>query len=235
MTLAPRGVLQGILWDMDGTSIDSAPLWNTGIRAAAAEMGVEWDESDDAVVRGHGMWSVAARFRQKKATLTDAVETVALIERHTVESAIIMSPVWLPGVRELLEACAGEGVRCALVTMSGRRSVEAILGDSGLDLFDVIVSGSDVAQPKPHPEPYLTGMDRLGLAADSCVALEDSLVGITAAVAAGVTTIAVNAPAAVQVTGPVVRWQSLSGRSLDDVRDVHAAASPGARTGGDAA
>ncbi|MGB3376525.1 MAG: HAD family phosphatase [Microbacterium sp.] len=218
-----RGRLRGVLWDMDGTSINSASVWNAAIRTAATEVGIAWNDSDDAAVRGHGMWSVAARFQMKNADLSDAERTVAQIERFTVDLAATARPVWLPGVQEMLTACADEGVRCALVTMSGRESVEAILGALDLDLFEVIISGSDVVKPKPAPEPYLRGLDALGLTADSCVALEDSFVGITSAVSAGLTTIAVNAPSSVHISGPVTRWDTLAGRTLGDLREVHAA------------
>ncbi len=216
--------LQGVLWDMDGTSTDSAPVWNAAIRAAADDLGIVWTDADQAVIRGHGMWAVAARFRSKRPGLVDA-SVVASIERLAVSLAASSAPVWLPGVQEMLTECAEAGVRCALVTMSGREAVEAILEALDASLFEVIVSGSDVTEPKPAPEPYLKGLEALGLSGRSCLAIEDSFVGITSAVSAGLTTLAVNAPPTAVVPGPVIRWPSLAGKGIADLRRVHSASS----------
>ncbi|UJP08972.1 HAD family hydrolase [Microbacterium sp. KUDC0406] len=195
---------------------------------AADELGVEWTGADQAVTRGHGMWAVAARFREKGAALTEAA-VVSQIERAAAELAVTAPPVWLPGVREMLIDCADAGIRCGLVTMSGREAVEAILRALDPGLFEVIVSGSDVTEPKPAPQPYLRGLDALGLSAESCLAIEDSFVGVTSAVAAGLTTIAVNAPPTIVESESLVRWPGMRGRSVADLRRVHAIAA--ARTG----
>ncbi|GAA5153022.1 HAD family phosphatase [Microbacterium pseudoresistens] len=215
--------LRGVLWDMDGTSTDSAPLWDAAILGAAEELGVEWTGADQAVIRGHGMWAVAARFRKKGATPNEGA-VVSRIERIAAMLAATSAPVWLPGVREMLIACADAGIRCALVTMSGREALEAILRALDPGLFEVIVSGSDVTEPKPSPQPYLRGLDALGLPAASCLAIEDSVVGVTSSVAAGLTTIAVNAPSTIVESDSLVRWPSMAGRSVAELRSVHTSA-----------
>jgi HAD superfamily hydrolase (TIGR01509 family) len=98
---------------------------------------------------------------------------------------------WRPGARELLFALADAGVPCALVTMSYRRLADAVVSQLPAGSFRIIVAGDDVKHGKPHPEAYLTAAERLGVAPQDCVAIEDSLTGVTSAQAAKVPTLAV--------------------------------------------
>jgi beta-phosphoglucomutase-like phosphatase (HAD superfamily) len=84
-----------------------------------------------------------------------------------------------------------DGVPCALVTMSYRRLVEAVLAGLPAGTFTTVVAGDDVSRGKPHPEPYLTAAARLGAAPADCVAIEDSPTGVASAEAAGVPVLAV--------------------------------------------
>lgn len=217
------GQLEGVLWDMDGTSTDSAPTWRAAILVAAEELGINWDRSDQEAIHGHGMWAVAARFRSKGVRIED-ISIVALIERHATELARSFVPVWLPGVQEILRTCAEAGIRCGLVTMTGRTAADAILEKLDPTLFEVIISGSDVSRPKPDPEPYMKGIEALGVSPRSCLAIEDSFVGVNSAVAAGLTTIVVNAPQSLSLSQDVIRWTTLQGKTVEDLRQVHSSA-----------
>jgi len=119
---------------------------------------------------------------------------------------------WRPGARELLLALKRAGVPCALVTMSYVRFVEPILAHLPDGTFDVVVTGDQVANGKPHPEPYLTAADLLGVPAAECVAIEDSPTGAASADAAGCRVVVVPAHVPVPVRPG---WTELS--SLADV------------------
>lgn len=213
--------LHGLLWDMDGTSTDSAPLWDQAIHSAAQDLSVDWTTEELAAVRGHGMWAVAARFRALGAE-HDPPWIVDRIERHALDLVEHVPLSWLAGVREVLEECRREGVACALVTMTGRDVVAAILARLGPGLFDAVVSGGDVTAPKPAPDPYLRGLEILGLDAVECLAIEDSLVGASSATAAGLATVIVSPGPGVMIEGRVVQWDTMAGRTLDSLRVVHA-------------
>ena len=98
---------------------------------------------------------------------------------------------WRPGARELLTDLHERGVPCALVTMSWQRFVEPILAQLPAGMFATVVTGDRVELGKPHPEPYLTAAAELDLAAEDCIAIEDSNTGAKSAVAAGCTVLCV--------------------------------------------
>ena len=98
---------------------------------------------------------------------------------------------WQPGARRLLTELNDLGVPCALVTMSWRRLADAILEELAPIHFDVVVTGDDVRDGKPHPEPYLSAARALGVDPTECVAIEDSPTGVASATAAGCVVVAV--------------------------------------------
>ncbi|SDY69400.1 haloacid dehalogenase superfamily, subfamily IA, variant 3 with third motif having DD or ED [Tessaracoccus flavus] len=97
---------------------------------------------------------------------------------------------WLPGARELLSELHAENVPCAVVTASNNVIVDAAR-DRLPDNVAFIVTSDDVQRTKPHPEPYLTAMERLGVAGADTVVLEDSVPGTTSGLAAGAVVYAV--------------------------------------------
>lgn len=101
------------------------------------------------------------------------------------------STTWQPGARELLAELKELGVPCALVTMSYRNLASVIVGQLPPGTFSAIITGDEVTHGKPHPEPYLTAAAAIGADAPSCIAIEDSPTGLTAALQAGCVTIAV--------------------------------------------
>ncbi|TDU32380.1 HAD superfamily hydrolase (TIGR01509 family) [Panacagrimonas perspica] len=98
-----------------------------------------------------------------------------------------------PGVARLIREADAAGLRVALVSNASRASLKPVLryglGEELADRIDLIVSGEDVKRKKPAPDTYLLALAKLGLGARECVALEDSAMGLRAAVAAGVPTI----------------------------------------------
>lgn len=116
------------------------------------------------------------------------------IEAVSVEASARMAAgaILKPGARELLDDLKAAQVPCAVATSSGHAGVERHLGSAGLlGYFQVIVARGDYPRGKPHPDPFLLAADRLGVAPDACLALEDSHNGVRAASAAGMMTIMV--------------------------------------------
>jgi HAD superfamily hydrolase (TIGR01509 family) len=132
---------------------------------------------------------------------------------------------WRPGAYDALRVMGATGLPTALVTSSERSLTEAMLDTIGHEFFDVIVCGDEVdGLNKPHPEPYLRAARLLGVDARRCVAIEDSPVGTTSAVAAGCTVLVV--PCAGDVLpgeGRVLR-DSLVGLAPEDL--THLLAKP---------
>jgi beta-phosphoglucomutase-like phosphatase (HAD superfamily) len=113
-----------------------------------------------------------------------------------VEERVLAARPWCDGIPEALAACREAGRACALGSMSWRRFTHAV-ADLAPGAFAAVVSGDDVVNGKPDPEPYLVGAAKLGLAPAECVAVEDSPTGAASALAAGIPTLVV--PGAVEV------------------------------------
>ena len=124
-----------------------------------------------------------------------------------------------PATGELLAEVAAAGVPMALVSSSYRVLVDAVLAQ-GLGPFALTVAGDEVGQGKPHPEPYLTAAQRLGVSPARCVVIEDSPSGVAAGEAAGCAVVAVPSVAGVAFDAAPRRLVvgSLAGVTLADLR-----------------
>jgi len=129
---------------------------------------------------------------------------------------------WRPGAVELLTSLAEDGVRCGLVTMSYQRFVAPILAHLPPETFRVVVTGDQVENGKPHPEPYLTAAAALGVRPEECVAIEDSNTGAKSAEAAGCLVLVVENHVPVLEGPRRVFRDTLEGISVDDLRGLAA-------------
>lgn len=208
-----------VLFDMDGTLIDSEPAWMAAEARLAAEFGIDWTAADAAALVGIDLWDGAAHFIARGVTM----DADAIVERLVDEVIADLGDTLpaRPGALELLRALRDEGVPIALVTMSTRSivdRVEAALARSlGGSPFDATVAGDECDEGKPHPEPYLRGAALLGVDAADAVAIEDSFTGVASALAAGITTIGVPHAVDVSRVPGVVHWPTLAGRTPADL------------------
>lgn len=185
----PAGV-RALLVDLDGTLLDTEPVWSAAAHALADAWGAPWSDEDDRRIVGWSVPAVAALLRERGVPLDEAAVVAAL---HDGVAARLGGAVpWRVGARELLATARDARLGLALVTMSHRRLTRAVAGS-----FDVVVAGDDVTRPKPHPEPYLTAARLLGVVPDACVVIEDSPTGVAAGLASGAWVVAVDADQAV--------------------------------------
>ena len=201
MTALPEAVL----WDMDGTLVDTEPYWLEAEHDIVEGAGGTWSEDYAMQLVGNDLM-VSARFIKDHSPVELTPEEIvdALLVR--VVERIRDHVPWRPGARELLAALGAEGVPSALVTMSWRSLADAVVGALPYGAFAHVVTGDEVAHGKPHPEPYAVAARLLGTVPSACVAIEDSPTGVRSAVAAGVPTLAVphllpipQTPGAVQI------------------------------------
>lgn len=178
-----------VLWDMDGTLVDTEPAWMQAEADLVTEHGLTWTTADAARMIGLPLLDAA------EVLIAHGVDAPAeaIVERllGQVVAHVRAEIPWQPGARELLTALAEAGVPCALVTMSYRALTDAVLASAPDGAFAVVVPGDEVTHGKPHPEPYLTAAARLGVDVRACVALEDSPPGIGSALASGARTIGI--------------------------------------------
>jgi HAD superfamily hydrolase (TIGR01509 family) len=177
-----------VLWDMDGTLVDTEPYWLQAETELVHEAGGVWTAEDGLQLVGSGLERSALILQSRGVDLTveQVIATLTARVREQIGSAV----PWRPGALELLRELRDAGIPTALVTMSRRDMALDIVGALDFDGFDLVVAGDDVQHAKPHPEPYLTAAARLGVDASACVALEDSEPGVASAVAAGARVIA---------------------------------------------
>lgn len=180
MTDLPRAVL----WDMDGTLVDTEPYWIATEFEMAERYGGTWSEADALNLVGNDLLS-SGRYIREHMGIDLAPEQIVEELLDGVVRRVEESVPWRPGAVDLVERVRAAGVPCALVTMSYDRFVAPILAQLPPETFRVVVTGDRVTQGKPHPEPYLTAAAALGLAPEDCVAIEDSNTGAKSAEAAG--------------------------------------------------
>ncbi len=173
-----------VLWDMDGTLIDTEPSWMAAERALVAEHGGTWRDEQAQALIGNPLLVSAEVLRRDGGVALHPLDIVDRLLDEVVADVRRRVP-WQPGARELLDALSTAGVPCGLVTMSWRRLVDAVLAALPPDTFAAVVSGDEVRLGKPDPEPYLRAVELLGVDAERCVAIEDSPPGAAAAAAAG--------------------------------------------------
>lgn len=190
MTTFAAGLPAAVLWDMDGTLIDSEPYWIEEENALVESFGGVWSEEHAHALVGNPL-EVSAQYILDHSPVDLSVTEVVERLMHGVMRRVEAKVPWRPGALELLTALHEAGVKNALVTMSWRPFADLIVRLVPAGSFDVIVPGDAVQHGKPHPEPYLTAVSLLGVDVKDCVAIEDSPSGVRSAVAAGVPTIAV--------------------------------------------
>ncbi len=183
-------MIQAILWDNDGLLLDSETVFFELTRSVFSEFGYELTEE---------YWGIEYLGKAKRTreiarefgmTPDHADRLIALRNRRFFEA--LQHPLPLrPKVRETLDRLFGS-FRMAVVTGSPREKVEMMHYSSGLDgYFDLIITHDDVEWTKPHPEPYTTALERLGLEPENALAVEDSQRGLESAHAAGIVCIVV--------------------------------------------
>ncbi|MEU9833753.1 HAD family phosphatase [Streptosporangium sp. NPDC048047] len=182
--------MDAVLFDMDGLLVDSEKVWFEVESEVMARLGGEWGPADQRHLVGGSMPAAVEYMLRVTGSAADPADVEAwMLEGMTrrLSAGVEM----MPGAAGLLTSVRRAGLPTALVTSSVRPIADACLASIGRHHFDRVVTGDDVARTKPDPEPYLTAVRLLGVAAARCVALEDSPNGVNAATAAGCRVVAV--------------------------------------------
>ncbi len=211
------GELAAVLWDMDGTLVDTEPYWIAGEYRLVEHHGKVWTEDDAHALVGADLYDAAEEMRRRTGIPLTAQEIVDEMVGEVLTQIEEHLP-WRPGARRLLEECRMAGVPCALVTMSWRSLADAVAVQLPPGTFAAIVPGDEVSTGKPDPEPYLRAAELLGTDPSSCVAIEDSPKGVAAALAAGCATLGVPHVVDVSPADGLTIVPSLDGVGLDRLR-----------------
>lgn len=184
----PQPSLQAVLFDMDGTLVDTERLWWEAVEQVAGGLEHRLTVADQPEVLGRPVEYTAAWLGGIAGA--PAAEIAAELHREFADR-VRTGIVPRPGALRLLAELVREGVPTALVTASPRAVADTVLEALGAGHFAVSVTADDTERTKPAPDPYLAACRALGVEPAACVAVEDTRTGVTSAEAAGCTVLAV--------------------------------------------
>ncbi|MBA4860591.1 HAD family phosphatase [Streptomyces sp. PSKA54] len=192
MSKAGRAATTSVIFDLDGTLVDSEPNYFEAGRHVLAQHGITgftWEDHQQYV--GIGTQETLALWKERFGLGAPLDELLAEKNRRYLELARVSTPVY-PEMRKFVERLHDAGVQMAVASGSSREAIEAILSSAGLaTLLPVVVSADEVAHGKPAPDVFLEAARRIGAEPADCVVVEDAAPGAAAAHAAGMRCIAI--------------------------------------------
>ena len=215
-TIGRGRVPAAVLWDMDGTLVDTEPYWIASEFDLATRYGGRWTREDALTLVGYDL-IVAGRYIREHMGIDLTPEQIVDELLDGVVARVRERVPWRPGAVELLAALRAANIPCGLVTMSYQRFVAPILEQLPPETFRVVVTGDTIDQGKPHPEPYLTAAAALGVSPRDCVAIEDSTTGVTSAETAGCRVLVIPNHVPVAAGGRRVFRDTLAGLGLAEL------------------
>ncbi|MFJ6938744.1 HAD family hydrolase [Streptomyces sp. NPDC101132] len=181
-----------VIFDLDGTLVDSEPNYYESGRRTLARHGVEgfgWEEH--AAFIGIGTRETLEILRERYGLPVPVDRLLAEQNAAYLELARTATEAY-PEMRKFVERLHAEGVPMAVASGSSREAIDAVLAGTGLaPLLPVVVSAEEVGRGKPEPDVFLEAARRLGAAPGDCVVMEDAAPGARAAHAAGMACVAV--------------------------------------------
>lgn len=183
-------LLQGVLFDMDGLYVDTEHAWFTAEAMVMTELGGRWTDEDSMQMVGGPLDRVSIVMSERVNGQVSARRIEQLLVDRMAD-LLEAGAEHRPGADDLLEDLVGARVPCALVSSSPRVLVDAVLASVGEDRFAFTIAGDEVSRTKPHPDPYVEAVRRLGGEPPRCIVLEDSPTGVSAGEAAGCRVVAV--------------------------------------------
>jgi HAD superfamily hydrolase (TIGR01509 family) len=212
--------LAAVLFDMDGTLVDSEKIWDISLKELSHRLGGELSAGARASMVGANLARSIGIVHTDVGVVDGDLERDGAWLLARTRELFSEGLTWRPGAPELLHAVRDAGLPTALVTSTERDLTDVALKWIGAEFFDVTVCGDEVAHNKPHPDPYQRAAKLLGVDPTRCVAIEDSPTGTASAVAAGCTVIVVPAEVPVEPGERRIIRDSLLGVDVPYLRSL---------------
>lgn len=208
-----------VLFDMDGTLIDSEPLWQRTEAKIVASFGKVWTEEDGDTLTGHSLFDSASLMIELKKLPLTPEKGVEMMVANMHELYAGEGVPWIPGARELLSELASAGIPTALVSASYEILVHDVCANAPKGSLEVMVTGSEPnMRQKPSGDPYRLAASRLNVPIENCLVVEDSAPGLAAGQDAGARLALVRST---EVPGiPAARFDSVGHLHLSDIREL---------------
>ena len=201
MAALPSPAPRPVVFDFDGTLADTEPVWDVATAGVMARHGFHLAPADVAATRGMGPGDRWAYLAARTGAAFDPDALSREVEDE-VRAACARRIEPVAGAVETVERLWAFRHPLAIASASSRRTVLSGLRGLGIARrFRTVVTREDIANPKPHPEPYLLAAARLGVDPAACVAVEDSVPGATSARAAGMLVVGIAHPGAKDPSG----------------------------------
>jgi len=182
-----------VIWDMDGTLVDTAELHFAAWLAVARELNQHFDRADFAATFGKRNPEILRQLYGNRFSEKEIADLGEQKEVNYREAARRQGVEPLPGVRRLMQELHEAGFRQAVGSSAPRANLDLVMKLTKLEtLFDALTSMEDTERGKPDPQVFLVAADRLGVAPNCSVVVEDAPVGVQAAKAGGMKCIAVD-------------------------------------------
>ncbi len=182
---------RAVLWDLDGTLIDSMPAHVVAWRTVLKDIGIELDDLYVRLHEGEKAEVTVGRLIAEHGMNMSAVDLAGLIEKKRAIYRTMSPKGLIPAARRLIVELNGRGVESSIVTGSIRANLNGVVSSEEQSLFKRIISADDYEHGKPAPDPYLLGIAQSGFTAEECLAFENAPLGIQSAKAAGLRTVAI--------------------------------------------
>ena len=210
---------EAVFFDMDGLMVDSEPEWLLSEIEVTKPFGYTWLEVDQVACLG-GPLSKVGQYMFDKCGQKESPEYFTQTLIDTQVARMRGNTPTMPGAVSLVRELQSHGIKTALVSASPRNIVDAVLDNLGHDLFPFSISSDDVVKTKPEPEAYLKAADRCGSNITNCLVFEDSLTGMSAAIASGAYLIGVPHLVAIEESARVRVIKSLEQLSFSKLTEL---------------
>lgn len=213
---------QAVLFDLDGTLLDSEYLWLNAETKTMSTWNIPWTRFDQEICLGGPLERVASYMSEMiadaRAEDAPTAEEISDLLILNVLDLFQTSPItWRPGARELVIDVHERDIPTAIVTASWRILLDAVLDGmrSQVGEFSVSVAGDEVIHSKPDPFPYHEAARQLGVQIQHCLVFEDSPTGTASGVASGAKTISIEHLTPIHVPGSI-NVETLEGQNVQE-------------------